>query len=143
MNYSELETKVVEAIQTETPTVSDAHFEQKLLGVVDKSTLQMSIGAALAGTVSGALSSAIPQINIFAGIPAIIGGVVMKKFLGATGITGDIGDGLMIAGISEAISGLIGSSLLSGNGAAQQRKERPELESEAPKKNQVAGGVTW
>jgi len=113
------------------------------LGVVDKSTLQMSIGAALAGTVSGALSSAIPQINIFAGIPAIISGVAMKKFLGATGITGDIGDGLMIAGISEAISGLIGSSLLSGNGAAQQRKERPELESEAPKKNQVAGGVTW
>ena len=127
MNYSELETKVVEAIQTGTPTIADAKFEQKL-------------GAALAGTVSGALTSAIPQINIFAGIPAIIGGVVMKKFLGGTGITGDIGDGLMIAGISEAISGLIGSSLLQ---TRQQRKERPELESEAPKKNQVAGGVTW
>ena len=140
MNYSELESKVVEAIQTETPTIADAHFEQKLLGVVDKSTLQMSIGAALAGTVSGALTSAIPQINIFAGIPAIIGGVVIKKFLGATGLTGDVGDGLMIAGISEAISGLIGSSLLQ---TRQQRKERPELESEAPKKNQLAGGVTW
>ena len=56
------------------------------------------------------------------------------------GLTGDVGDGLMIAGISEAISGLIGSSLLQ---TRQQRKERPELESEAPKKNQVAGGVTW
>jgi len=141
MNYDELETKVVEAIQTETPKLGDPSFEQtKLLGVVNKSTLQMALGAALAGTVSGALTSAVPQINIFAGVPAIIGGVVIKKFLGSTGLTGDVGDGLMIAGISEAISGLIGSSLLQ---TRQQRKDRPELESEAPKKNQIAGGVTW
>ena len=50
----------------------------------------------------------------------------MKKFIGKTGMLKNISDGLIVAGISEAVSSLIGGGILGSLG--QERKELPEKE---------------
>ena len=128
MNYEELQSKVLETIEKKDETVSfaqDPNFEQSSF-VIDKTLLEQGIGGALSGTFSGIVSGLLP-INVgIAGFPVIVGGIVLKKFMKPTGMLKNISDGLIVAGISEAVSSLIGGGILGSLG--QERKELPEKE---------------
>ena len=120
MNYEELQSKVLDTIEKKDESVSfaqDVTFEQSF--GIDKTLIEQGIGGALSGTFSGIVSG-------IAGFPVIVGGIVMKKFIGKTGMLKNISDGLIVAGISEAVSSLIGGGILGSLG--QERKELPEKE---------------
>jgi hypothetical protein len=127
MNYEELQSKVLDTIEKKDESVSfaqDVTFEQSF--GIDKTLIEQGIGGALSGTFSGIVSGLLP-INVgIAGFPVIVGGIVMKKFIGKTGMLKNISDGLIVAGISEAVSSLIGGGILGSLG--QERKELPEKE---------------
>ena len=127
MNYEELQSKVLDTIEKKDESVSfaqDVTFEQSF--GIDKTLIEQGIGGALSGTFSGIVSGLLP-INVgIAGFPVIVGGIVMKKFIGKTGMLNNISDGLIVAGISEAVSSLIGGGILGSLG--QERKELPEKE---------------
>lgn len=125
MNYEDLEQKVVDAIEEKPVSFAqdDSFGFEQTLGI-GKNLIGMSIGGAFAGTVSGLISGVLP-INVgIAGVPAIIGGVAAKKLLKAKGMLGDVADGLIVAGLSETISSLVGGSL----GALTAQPERPQVE---------------
>ena len=127
MNYEELQSKVLDTIEKKDEAVSFAQepsFEQSF--GLDKTLIEQGIGGALSGTFSGIVSGLLP-INVgIAGFPVIVGGIVLKKFMKPTGMLKNISDGLIVAGISEAVSSLIGGGILGSLG--QQRKELPEKE---------------
>ena len=127
MNYEELQSKVLDTIEKKDESVSfaqDVTFEQSF--GIDKTLIEQGIGGALSGTFSGIVSGLLP-INVgIAGFPVIVGGIVLKKFMKPTGMLKNISDGLIVAGISEAVSSLIGGGILGSLG--QERKELPEKE---------------
>ena len=131
MNYENLEAKLVDSIDE--PKFAQ-EFEQKSMFGMDKTTLMRGLGAGVSGTVSGIISSVVPMNFGISGLPAIIGGMVLKKFGG--GALKDIGEGVLIAGIGQVASGFIPSV----TGALSQ-PQRPELESETESKetNKIAG----
>ena len=137
MNYEELQSKVVEAIEKKDESLSFAQddsygFEQSL--GIDKRLIGNSIGGAFAGTVSGIISGVLP-INVgIAGVPALIAGVLMKKTIAKGGMLKDVSDGVIIAGLSETVSSLIGGSIM---GLGQERKEMAVEESS----NRIEGVV--
>ncbi len=133
MNYENLEAKLVDSIDE--PKFAQ-EFEQKQILGVDNSTIMRGVGAAFAGSVSGVINSVIPMNFGITGLSTIIGGLLIRKFGGKRGTVGDIGDGVLIAGISQAISNYIPSV----TGALSQ-PQRPQLESEieSQETNRVAG----
>lgn len=132
MNYENLEAKLVDSIDE--PKFAQ-EFEQKSMFGMDKTTLMRGLGAGVSGTVSGIISSVVPMNFGISGLPAIIGGMVLKKFGGAGAIR-DIGEGVLIAGIGQLAAGFIPSV----TGALSQ-PQRPQLESETESQetNRVAG----
>ena len=132
MNYENLEAKLVDSIDE--PKFAQ-EFEQKSMFGMDKTTLMRGLGAGVSGTVSGIISSVVPMNFGISGLPAIIGGMVLKKFGGAGAIR-DIGEGVLIAGIGQLAAGFIHSV----TGALSQ-PQRPQLESETESQetNRVAG----
>ena len=132
MNYESLEAKLVDSIDE--PKFAQ-EFEQKSMFGMDKTTLMRGLGAGVSGTVSGIISSVVPMNFGISGLPAIIGGMVLKKFGGAGAIR-DIGEGVLIAGIGQLAAGFIPSV----TGALSQ-PQRPQLESETESQetNRVAG----
>ena len=132
MNYEKLESKLLDSIDE---TKFAQEFEQKSMFGMDKTTLMRGLGAGVSGTVSGIISSVVPMNFGISGLPAIIGGMVLKKFGGAGAIR-DIGEGVLIAGIGQLAAGFIPSV----TGALSQ-PQRPQLESETESQetNRVAG----
>ena len=125
MNYDELESQVLKAIETKTPFVDSANpeFAQSDL-VPSRTLLGLGIGGGISGIASGVVTRFSPvdltQFGI-AGIVPIVTGTLVKLILKPKGMAEDIANGMIVAGISEAVSGFTG-----GFGAAQKREDKPK-----------------
>jgi hypothetical protein len=112
MNYDELEAKVVKAIDEKPLSFAQEEkaprFEQ-VLGI-SEDVIGMGVGGALTGIVSSAVSKVSPiDLDSFGigGVTPIVAGLAIKKIVKPKGILGGITTGLIIAGISQAVSGFI------------------------------------
>ncbi len=137
MNYDELEAKVVKAIE-EKPTFAQEEapkFEMPNMGIT-KDVIGIGIGSALAGVAGGLVSKVSPiDLDSFGieGVTPIVAGVAIKKLLKPSGMLGGITTGLIVAGISQAVSGFIPKSM------AQERSiELPKEEN-----TQIMQGVVY
>ena len=87
-----------------------------------KPIIAMSVGAASSSLIAGVVASAIPvNLQFFAGLPTIVTALVGKMVIGTKG--GEIAkkflDGVLIAGISQAVSRFIPATLPFGQEAKQ------------------------
>jgi hypothetical protein len=136
MNYDELEAKVVKAIDEKPLSFAQEEkvprFEQ-VLGI-SEDVIGMGVGGALTGIVSSAVSKFSPiDLDSFgiAGVTPIVSGLAIKKIVKPKGILGGITTGLIIAGISQAVSGFIPDM-------AQER-----ITVEAEENTQIMQGVVY
>lgn len=102
--------------KSEQTEISEDSFQakQSLKSIMSGSMLKKGFGSSIAGQIGGIIQGFLP-INLgIAGVPSILGGLAISRF--AKGSTGsDISEGVIIGGISLAVSGLMGGSLnLSG-----------------------------
>ena len=133
MNTQQLETSLNEMLDKE-----PVSFEQKELDFgmsiktlgINKDTLYLALGSAVSGTVSGLIASVIPvgSLQGIAGLPQIVAGVILRGFIFKTGATAQIANGVLVAGIANAISGFIPqfAQLTDGIGFKQTEKEIPK-----------------
>ena len=121
MNYDELEAKVIDTIDNKTQFAQDAEFA--LPNVIPKTDLiGLGIGGGISGLVSGAFNKFIPfdlgQFGIDGLVP-IVAGTLIKLVIKPTNMLGDVTNGLIVAGISEAVSGFTGAKV-------EQVREEPQ-----------------
>jgi hypothetical protein len=121
MNYDELEAKVIDTIDNKTQFAQDAEFA--LPNVIPKTDLiGLGIGGGISGLVSGAFNKFIPfdlgQFGIDGLVP-IVAGTLIKLVIKPTDMLGDVTNGLIVAGISEAVSGFTGAKV-------EQVREEPQ-----------------
>lgn len=135
MNYDELEAKVIQAIDDKkSPSFAQEispEFAMPNLKPKD-SIIYMGIGGGISGIVSSAFEKFIPvSIPTFGinGLVPIIAGTAIKLVLKPSGKLDDVTNGLIVAGISEAVSGFTGS-------ATEQVREEP-------KNTQIQTGVIY
>jgi uncharacterized protein (DUF697 family) len=111
MNYDELEAKVVKAIDDK-----PVSFEQEVIPKfeevlgVPNDLIGIGLGSALAGVTSGVIRSVLPiDLEGFGvqGVTPLLAGIVIKKLIKPIGFVGGITNGLIVAGISQAVAGFI------------------------------------
>ena len=149
----EFEQQLLEAIKTKTD--SNIGFEQKTEKDLDfgmsmskittafsKPTLTMAVGVASSGVLSGLVASAVPHsLNVVAGIPAIITGLVGKVLMSGS-TAKNFFDGVLISGIAQAISRFIPASF--GQELSQEVKEKFKQENKPCKSIQeMRSDVAW
>lgn len=133
MNYDELEAKVLESIDSKSPSFAqkvDPLFEMSNV-VPSKSLIGLGIGGGISGIASGVVNKFSPiDLNQFgiAGVVPLAAGTLVKLLLKPKGMVEDISNGLIVAGISEAVSGLTGDFSL-----AQKRVVKAENTQIVPK----------
>ena len=130
MNTQQLEKSLTEMLDKDS-----VNFEQKELDFamsassvgLNKDTLYMAVGSAISGTVSGLLGRALPigSLQGISGLPAII--------------TGKVAEGVLIAGVANAVSGFIPSFAQTLDGFKQVEK----VEKVEQKQELATGGVRW
>ena len=145
MNTQQLEKSLTEMLDKDS-----VNFEQKELDFamsassvgLNKDTLFMAVGSAISGTVSGLLGRALPigSLQGISGLPAIITGIVLKKFLFKTGALSKVAEGVLIAGVANAVSGFIPSFAQTLDGFKQVEKVEKQVEQ---KQELATGGVRW
>ena len=127
MNYDELEAKVLESIDSKSPSFAqkvNPEFEMSANVVPSKSLIGLGIGGGLSGIASGVVNKFSPiDLNQFgiSGVVPLAAGTIVKLILKPKGMLEDVSNGLIVAGISEAVSGLTGDFSL-----AQERKPQAE-----------------
>ena len=95
-----------------------------------KPIITMAVGASSASLLAGALASAIPiNLQFFAGMPTIITGLVGRMVIGNKGGgTGrDFFNGVLIAGISQAVSRFNPATLPFGQAKQEFSQEQKTL----------------
>lgn len=137
MNYDELEAKVVKAIDEKPLSFAQEetqpHFEMAGLST---DIIGMGVGGALSGVVGGLVSKVSPiDLDSFgvAGVTPIVAGLAIKKIVKPKGMLGGITTGLIVAGISQAVSGFIPASM-----AQERQQELPKEEN-----TQIMQGVVY
>lgn len=127
MNYDELEARVLESIDSKSPSFAqkvNPEFEMSANVVPSKSLIGLGIGGGLSGIASGVVNKFSPiDLNQFgiSGVVPLAAGTIVKLILKPKGMLEDVSNGLIVAGISEAVSGLTGDFSL-----AQERKPQAE-----------------
>ena len=153
----EFEQQLLEAIKTKTD--SNVSFEQKadkdldfgmsmttpLKSAFSKPMLLMGIGASASAMLAGTFASAIPiNLGFFAGAPTLIVGLVGKMLLKDKAPFKDIFNGVVIAGISQAVSRFIPATMPFGQQLSQEVKEKFKQENKPCKSIQeMRSDVAW
>lgn len=101
--------------------VSNTQYEQSLTSILKKDTMAMMFGASIAGQVGGMVSRFMP-INLgISGLPAVIGGWALGKYVLKSGLGNDVAKGVLIGGGAVAMSGFTsGLPILGGLGGMPQ-----------------------
>ena len=157
MSTQELSTKELEGKILEYIDKQPVQFEQKdmdlgmpnvgaLLKTKGQANLLiMAVGAALSGTVGGIVSGVTGGLGLaIAGLPQTLAGAVIKLTVGKSGgMIADLSDGIILAGISQLISGIIGTGL---GGLAQPFSENVQAQFKQPcesEQQQTRSDVRW
>ena len=157
MTMQELSTKELEAKILESIEKQPVQFEQKdmefgmpsMAGLLktkgQANLLIMAVGAALSGTVGGIVSGVTGGLGLaIAGLPQTLAGAVLKLTVGNKGgMIADLSDGIILAGISQLVSGVIGTGL---GGLAQPFSENIQAQFKQPspcEQQQAKSEVRW
>ena len=152
LSTKDLEGKILEFIEKQPVQFEqkDMDFGMPNVGALLKTKGQanlliMAVGAALSGTVGGIVSGVTGGLGLaIAGLPQTLAGAVLKVTVGKTGgAIADISDGIILAGISQLISGVLGTSL---GGLAQPFTENIQAQFKQPspcEQQQVKSDVRW
>ena len=144
----QLETQLLEYINKKEEPVSfqqkkeeDLDFgmsTQSIKSSFSKPIITMAIGSASSGLLAGVVASAIPvNLQFFAGMPTIVTGLLGRMFLKSE-TAKNFFDGVLIAGISQAVSRFIPATLPFG------QKFQEEFKQEKPcDKTVIRDGVRW
>ena len=119
MKTEELEQQLTDLIKKDDVSFAqnDIGFDMpKLSGLLSTSGTAslplMAVGSALAGTAGGFVSGFLGTFGgAVAGLPSMVAGALLKITLAKSGKASDIANGIMLAGISQLVSGLLGGSL--------------------------------
>ena len=119
MKTEELEQQLTDMVKKENLSFeqNDLGFEMpKLTGLLSTSGTAslplMAVGSALAGTAGGFVSGFLGNFGqSIAGLPAMIAGGLLKITIAKTGKLSDVANGVMLAGLSQTVSGLLGGTL--------------------------------
>jgi len=141
MKTEELEQQLTDMVKKENLSFeqNDLGFDMpKLTGLLSTSGSAslplMAVGSALAGTAGGFVSGFLGNFGqSIAGLPAMVAGGVLKMTIAKTGKLSDVANGVMLAGLSQTVSGLLGGTLggifnqeqLSEQTQKQYRQEMP------------------
>lgn len=106
---SRLEASFMQTLKNSELGMKKDDFNMSLKGEFNKGTLATAFGASVAGQVGGLVTRLIPVNLGIAGVPAIIGGYALKKYMLKAGTGADVAEGVMIGGIAVAISGFTGN----------------------------------
>ena len=113
MNYDELEARVIDSIDSD--KLSGTKFAMTENITPSKQLIGLGIGGGLSGLVSGAFEKFIPVTipSTFGidGIIPMVAGTVIKVLVKPKGMIEDITNGLIVAGISQAVSGFTGDKM--------------------------------
>ena len=141
MNYDELESQVLRAIENRSPFVDSANPEFNQEVVPSKQLLGRGIGGGISGIASGFVTRFSPidltQFGI-AGIVPIVTGTLGKLILKPKNMLEDVLNGMIVAGISEAVSGFTGGI---GVSAAQKREKDPKEKIEQTQQNRGVNAI--
>jgi len=152
LTTKELEGKILEAIEKQPVQFEqkDMDFGMPNVGALLKTKGQanlliMAVGAALSGTVGGIVSGVTGGLGLaIAGLPQTLAGAVIKLTVGKSGgMIADLSDGIILAGISQLISGIIGTGL---GGLAQPFSENVQAQFKQPcecEQQQERGNIRW
>ena len=152
LSTKDLEGKILEFIEKQPVQFEqkDMDFGMPNVGAILKTKGQanlliMAVGAAIRGTVGGIVSGFTGGLGLtIAGLPQTLAGAVLKVTVGKTGgAIADISDGIILAGISQLISGVLGTSL---GGLAQPFTENIQAQFKQPsscEQQQERGNVRW
>jgi len=117
MKTEELEQQLEKALTSNSFEQDNMGFEMPsmsgLLSTGKSASLPlMAVGSALAGTAGGFVSGFLGNFGqSIAGLPSMVAGGVLKMTIGKTGKLADVANGVMLAGLSQLVSGLLGGSI--------------------------------
>ena len=154
MKTEELEQQLTDLVKKENLSFeqNDLGFEMpKLTGLLTTSGTAslplMAVGSALAGTAGGFVSGFLGNFGqSIAGLPAMIAGGLLKITIAKTGKLSDVANGVMLAGLSQTVSGLLGGTLGSiFNQEQLSEKTKQQYQQEMPCNDihKLRSDVSW
>ena len=154
MKTEELEQQLTDLVKKENLSFeqNDLGFEMpKLTGLLTTSGTAslplMAVGSALAGTAGGFVSGFLGNFGqSIAGLPAMIAGGLLKITIAKSGKLSDVANGVMLAGLSQTVSGLLGGTLGSiFNQEQLSEKTKQQYQQEMPCNDihKLRSDVSW
>ena len=154
MKTEELEQQLTNMVKKENLSFeqNDLGFEMpKLTGLLSTSGTAslplMAVGSALAGTAGGFVSGFLGNFGqSIAGLPAMIAGGLLKITIAKSGKLSDVANGVMLAGLSQTVSGLLGGTLGSiFNQEQLSEKTKQQYQQEMPCNDihKLRSDVSW
>ena len=115
MKTEELEQQLLDTVKSDS-FAQDNGFEMSMGGLLStsgKASLPlMAVGSALAGTAGGLVSGFLGNFGTsVVGLPAMLAGGILKMTIAKSGKGADLADGVLLAGISQLVGGLLGGSI--------------------------------
>lgn len=142
MTYDELESHILKSIDSKTPKFeqkANPEFAESRI-IPNKTLVGLGIGGGISGLATGVLNKYSP-VNLdqfgVAGVPAMAVGTLLKLTVAKSGMAEDIANGMIVAGISEAVSGLTGNLP-----SLAQKREKP-VETKNTQIPNRGSGIVW
>lgn len=123
MNYDELEEKVLESIDSSPKFAQQEFAEQRI--VPSGQLIGLGIGGGISGIATGLVQDKLPDAITSFGIqglvPIVIGTGLKLVLKGKGGMKEDIPNGMIVAGIAQAVAGFTDGMNFAGGNVAQKR----------------------
>ena len=124
MNYDELEEKVLESIDSSPKFAQQRDFAEQEV-VPSKELIGLGIGGGISGIATGLVQDKLPDAITSFGIqglvPIVIGTGLKLVLKGKGGMKEDIPNGMIVAGIAQAVAGFTDGMNFAGGNVAQKR----------------------
>jgi hypothetical protein len=124
MNYDELEEKVLESIDSSPKFAQQRDFAEQEV-VPSKELIGLGIGGGISGIATGLVQDKLPDAVTSFGIqglvPIVIGTGLKFILKGRGGMKEDIPNGMIVAGIAQAVAGFTDGMNFAGGNVAQKR----------------------
>jgi len=129
MNYDELEEKVLESIDSSPRFAQQTDFAETSTQTIKESMSGQLIGLGIGGGISGIatglvqdkLPDAITSFGIQGLVPIVIGTTIKLILKPRGGMKEDIPNGMIVAGIAQAVAGFTDGMNFAGGNVAQKR----------------------
>ena len=124
MNYDELEEKVLESIDSSPRFAQQKDFAEQEV-VPSKELIGLGIGGGISGIATGLVQDKLPDAITSFGIqglvPIVIGTTIKLILKPRGGMKEDIPNGMIVAGIAQAVAGFTDGMNFAGGNVAQKR----------------------